>query len=273
MYSVVELKKMTGVTGQVGLVAICPDLARKLLVNNMNNRKLSQNIVNKYSKQMREEKWNKSPDALAFDNEGFLTNGQHRLNAIIASNTTQKFFIAFNVENYSEMDRGKARNLTDNIVTDKSFSDEIRSNSTIQKAVQTLLRIAHKNKTTTDEIKEFIKKYENELLYLYEQEVLNGSKLLNTMCISAAFIAAYIQGADIENLKHIRKVLNTGLIESSKDNPIIGLRDKLMSIKGGGATVESLKYQYTLYCIEACEKGRVTKVCKSSTNTYYSNFK
>ncbi|HET8687537.1 MAG TPA: hypothetical protein VFM18_12870, partial [Methanosarcina sp.] len=77
---------------------ITPELAEVLLENNIsNNRKLKEKLVKKYVQDILSDNWCIS-DALKFDKNGNLIDGQHRLHAVIAANKAVKFAIVRNYE-------------------------------------------------------------------------------------------------------------------------------------------------------------------------------
>ena len=72
---------------------ITPEIAREYLEQAINNWPVSKATVDAYARIMRDGKWSIAPDAIAFDINGNLINGVHRLKAVIESGTTQEFFV------------------------------------------------------------------------------------------------------------------------------------------------------------------------------------
>lgn len=95
------------------LVTIGPELAQEWLDNYTRklNRNLSSNTVNRFARDMRRGKWIFNGEPLQFDTDGQLMNGQHRLNAVVNSETTQQFLIVTGLpeEAHEGMDSGKPR--------------------------------------------------------------------------------------------------------------------------------------------------------------------
>lgn len=74
---------------------VTPGLAKQMLGDNHHlNRRLSHSHVCELAHKMRTGKWTDSSDLIAFDRAGRLVNGQHRLSAVVMSNTNQQIFIA-----------------------------------------------------------------------------------------------------------------------------------------------------------------------------------
>jgi hypothetical protein len=99
--------------GQV--YSVSPDLAAKWLEHNTRNRKLRQSVVNKYAADMREGRWLLTGDAIAFDKNGAVVNGQHRLWAVLESGITVPMLVTFNLdpEVVAVLDDHLKRSLTD----------------------------------------------------------------------------------------------------------------------------------------------------------------
>lgn len=94
---------------------ITPDKARKYLETMGYNRPLSHKHVNNLAFAMTEKKFYLSPHGIVFDEDGRLSDGQHRLHAIIKSNIPQRMLVCRDVprETSNTMDRGKKRLLVD----------------------------------------------------------------------------------------------------------------------------------------------------------------
>jgi len=91
--------------------------AGKWLERNTANRPLRRHTVERYARLMREDRWFLTPDAIAFNEEGDLLNGQHRLNAVVLSGTAQRFIIAryLPAEAFPFLDDRNVRRLPDHL--------------------------------------------------------------------------------------------------------------------------------------------------------------
>jgi hypothetical protein len=74
---------------------ITPELAADWLENrNLSaNRNLSEHVAAKYAKAMSEGRWLFTHQGIAFDTEGWLIDGQHRLRAVAISGVTVEMFV------------------------------------------------------------------------------------------------------------------------------------------------------------------------------------
>ena len=102
-------------TIEVNTQSIGPDQAKAILATNLKNRDLSQSFVNRYASDMANGKWSDSASMIRIDTNGNLQDGQHRLEAILQSGTTQEFVVAENcpVEDFKILDIGRGRSSRD----------------------------------------------------------------------------------------------------------------------------------------------------------------
>ena len=94
---------------------ITPVVATEMLKKNLNNRKVSEKHVNFLANEMRNGNWLFDGQPLRFDEDNILIDGQHRLNAIVKSQTSQNILIVTGLkkESFKVMDTGKNRNAAD----------------------------------------------------------------------------------------------------------------------------------------------------------------
>lgn len=97
---------------KVSVEIISPDAAKQYLARNFEtNRKLSPKNVAKHISSMQKGSWLISTDCIGFDTLGRLINGQHRLTAIVQSDTSQPFIVVRNlpIQSAQILDLGKKR--------------------------------------------------------------------------------------------------------------------------------------------------------------------
>ncbi len=98
-----------------GTILVDRIMAEMFLEHNKSNRPTYKNLVNKYARDMKAGKWYLGNDSIAFDNNKEVLNGQHRLWAIIESETAQEFLVVWGStkEDQAVMDQGRPRKLHD----------------------------------------------------------------------------------------------------------------------------------------------------------------
>lgn len=97
-----------------GLFLIGPEEAHKLLLRNQVNRPLSTTSVNTLAEEMAKG-WMPTPDAIGFDVNGQLVNGQHRLHAVIKSRMSVPMHVitGLDVGAFEVTDTGRVRSGAD----------------------------------------------------------------------------------------------------------------------------------------------------------------
>lgn len=99
------------------LKLVTPAIAKEWLALAGRRRPLGKFTVARYADLMRRGQWAVTPDAIAFDVGGRLANGQHRLHAVIESNTEQWFQVVHGLSEdaVAAMDTGRRRQLSDTL--------------------------------------------------------------------------------------------------------------------------------------------------------------
>lgn len=100
------------------VMRITPELAVKWLARNVaNNRNLKKTSIATYADDMANGHWGLTPDAIAFDRESRMFNGQNRLNAIVKSGKAVDAFVVFDFpitpEDMMKVDGGVKRSYRD----------------------------------------------------------------------------------------------------------------------------------------------------------------
>jgi len=111
-------EKLKALNTNVEIEFVTPEKAAYYLsLNFTDNRKLSENSIQELSSEMRSNRFTLSDSAICFDKKGDLVNGQHRLSAIIRSETVQPLIILRNVPDETKLilDVGRVRRMDDRI--------------------------------------------------------------------------------------------------------------------------------------------------------------
>ena len=95
---------------------ITPEYAQEILdQKNNNNRTIKQTNLNRLVKAIDNDEWQVTNQGIAFDSEGNLLDGQHRLLAIVKTGQALKIMVARNMhpEIFNVVDTGTARMASD----------------------------------------------------------------------------------------------------------------------------------------------------------------
>lgn len=92
---------------------LTPINAAKILDSkNLSNRNINNDRISEYSEAMKAGEWQFNGDPIRFTSDGILSDGQHRLTAVVRSGLPQTFLVIENMEKETRLtlDAGKVRN-------------------------------------------------------------------------------------------------------------------------------------------------------------------
>lgn len=153
------------------IVEVTPELAQIWLGRNIaNNRKLKTKSIAGYAMDMANRNWGLTPDAIAFDAEGNLFNGQNRLNAVIKSGTTIQAFCVFGFpmtpNDFMHLDGGAKRTFRDALKTGNVEDEDFLRGGDIAAAY---IRIKHNMFVVTPDMRfDFISANREVVRWAYE---------------------------------------------------------------------------------------------------------
>ncbi len=90
-------------------------LAATWLEGNVHNRRLREDVVQRYSRDMKAGRWRLTHECIAFDQDGVMVDGQHRCWAVVESGAIVRFMVATEVDPASQavIDGGLPRTMVD----------------------------------------------------------------------------------------------------------------------------------------------------------------
>lgn len=169
---------------------VTPALAKIWLYQNKNNRAIRKHIVDNYAEQMKDGKWDLTGQGITFDENGDLIDGQHRLNAIIKSNTPVEMLIVWDAKKSYGYDCGLKRSYTDRIL----MKDGIKLDRFNVSAIRLAFILIHTIKSkksgsitventsyspSTEEIKNYYMKYEEYFDFISKSNTRRTSDTLH----------------------------------------------------------------------------------------------
>ena len=111
-----QLEKIKSKRPTVMVESFTPYLAKLALDKNVKNRRISNRAVALFAAEMKRGKWHSNGESIKFDSKGRFIDGQHRLQAVIKSNTTQEFVVVRNLSpddsTFATIDAGRKRTAT-----------------------------------------------------------------------------------------------------------------------------------------------------------------
>ena len=101
---------------EVRFVLVTPDLAAEILENhNSENRPFSQSNVAKLVKEINSGNWSFNGEPISFNSKANVSNGQHRLQAIVLTGIALRFLVTTGLDpkSFATMDNGRKRTGSD----------------------------------------------------------------------------------------------------------------------------------------------------------------
>tara|TARA_R110000868_G_scaffold334501_1_gene595235 strand:+ start:88 stop:1050 length:963 start_codon:yes stop_codon:yes gene_type:complete len=206
---------------------ISPEKAEEYLAKNGNNRHLRDSVVERYTSDMVSGGWTQCVAPIVFYEDGALGDGQHRLQAVVESGTTQTFIVMRGVPHPAglNIDTGLTRNVVDNGRI--SGANKNLSNSLIAaaRAINDGFRVAS-GSSNAIKIAIVEKHYE---AATFATKFGPKTKLLNKSVLSGAIGRAWYHEEDKEKLKRFCDVVDTGFSAGIHETAAVSCRNFLLA--------------------------------------------
>lgn len=217
--------------------------AALFLTRNSCNRPVSNGHVDKLARSMSDGEWYETHQGIAFDVNGMLIDGQHRLLAIVKSKTKQWMYVAYDVD-------VSARGMIDNQFRPRSIRDslvmdgfDLSSKESVAIA-RMWMYLLGQTSPSVHEVKWFIIKNESHIRFAIK--VAGGNKILRHGCVSA-MIAVASSAGHAEEMRRWCEVVASGIVESEWQSSAIRFRDWWMTSSHNGGASRRLEYCQRIY--------------------------
>ncbi len=236
----------------VARIRITPEMAKHWLETaNTTNRAVSQKHVQRLACDMTKGQWQLTHVGIAFDSNGILLDGQHRLWAVCMADVPVDMFVWHNVCPQSKMaiDCGKPRSMAD-------ILNLAGQNGAVRPQHLAILRnmlggLSLSASATSD------------LLLLHHDAIAFAMEHLPTVAyargLSTADVRAVMARAtysvDHTMLRDFCRKLGSGLVSSANESAIIQLRQYLMANRGSSRSLRAQRCGKVEYLLSAWLKG------------------
>lgn len=238
-------------------ILVTPELAREYLKSNKVNRIWKKRISERYARDMKAGNWDMTGECIMFDKNGYLSNGQHRLNAIIMADVPVLLGVMRGVDITANIDVGYKRSDAANLqikYNDTEYTDKVR-------AVVIMLSSLTKslNRPTTEEQWKIYNYYKDAIQYV---NTIEGAAKVFAPMKTAGVIAIHKFNMDKHKVGRFITVFNNGFQNDESDNQAIALRNHFLNnrdtINCGGSNRSQFVHQ-ALSCLLAYHNGRIAK--------------
>lgn len=213
---------------EIGFEKVDAARAMKLLESNTMNRKVKDQVVQGYARDMREGQWlDSSTTPLKFDQNGVLVDGQHRLWAVIESGKEIRFLVARGVVEGERhvQDVGAKRSVHDILTIDGEQA------SLVEVAVANRIEQSFSSgdfRPTTQEQLAFFHKHKEGIKWALEN-LASCMRGVRQAGVLAPVVRAWYT-RDKEKLARFLELLRTGMADSSREAGPILLRTYLLTM-------------------------------------------
>lgn len=225
-------------------MTVTPDLAKQFLTQNTNNRNVRTSVVKRYSADMLAGKFLLMPHGIVFLKDGTLADGQHRLLAIVASQTTQQMMVTFDAppEIHLFQDRLAVRSEYDCLKM-AGFDWSNKEVVAVLKII-TATKSGQKHISTSDILECSEKEGVLFSIDLVEKVFSTKKRGLSTAPVRAALVLAIIhKKSGCQRVDDFARVLLSGHGQGDVDSAAITLRNKLIASPELGGTGSSAREQ------------------------------
>lgn len=228
---------------QTAVMTITPSVAKKWLEANTSNRPVRNGHVSFLAKQMREGRWQVNGETIKFngaETNPHLLDGQHRLMAVVESETTIQSLVSFGISAsaFSTIDTGVTRKASDVLFLQSEVDTNI-----LAAALRHLYH--YRNGTLAQMGKTSIKASNDDIVSVFRSnpsirqslDIMLSSTINRFMPVSMAAFCHYIFGEFDRPLSDtFFQKLDTG-IGLSDDDAVYLLRERLLANKTAKAKI------------------------------------
>ncbi|TXH43698.1 MAG: hypothetical protein E6Q97_33780 [Desulfurellales bacterium] len=192
---------------ELSIETITPKQAEKYLQFNTSNRNIRKALVGQYARDMANGKWKLTHQGLAFNCDGTLLDGQHRLRAIVESGVTVQMLVArgVNSEHQLVMDDHAKRSAGDALTLLRGERVTAEQVAIVGAAVE-LQERAYAQHQTKAELNELINAFGNALRFT-EQFTSTKQRGVTSAPVLAALTLAWFYVEDLDRLALFCRIL------------------------------------------------------------------
>ena len=202
---------------EVRVETITPELATQYLAKNIKNRSIRKQEVEAYAREIKRGTFALTHQGIAFDENGHLIDGQHRLMAIATAGMPVQMVVSRGVapSSLTVIDRGASRTMRDVIALGSADVGEdyaMMRNGVMLSALSQLVACGYrKMKLTSNEIIKMFNVFGEHTNVAFRHGV---NKSINRSQVISAAIAAMQCGVSHEDIEKFFKVFNRSDIHS-----------------------------------------------------------
>jgi hypothetical protein len=229
------------------IMDVTPALASQWLENNEGNRRLNWNFISQLARDMKAGRFVCTHQGIAFDIQGRLIDGQHRLWAVLEAEVTVRMRVFFNEspENILHIDGNCPRQMADRMTMGRTLGT-VRSNELATlRAMVGGIGMVTRRRTVQEEIALF-EMHRDAVRFTHEHLPATRPAGISNAMTRAAIARAYYCTTEYRLLERFCEVLRTGASAHDGEHLIVLLRNHLLDLRRQGTTQWGRQRQYGL---------------------------
>lgn len=238
------------------LMTVTPEMALNWLEHaNTCNRQLSEKYAQRLARDIKAGQWVLTHEGIAFDPNGVLLDGQHRLWAIALANMPVQMHVWFNItrETLMVMNNGRVRGLADNLRLGGGLGEVTKTSLSTLRAM--LGGGCDDTPLTPSEAKILMLRHADAIAFAVQHiPKLSRIKGLSTGETRAVLARAFYS-ADHGSLLEFCEILRTSVCPSEQAKTVITLRDYLTTSLGASRALRQERYAKTERVLMAFLRG------------------
>jgi hypothetical protein len=253
------------------IMEVTPDQAIQWLEGNTHNRPVNQAHVYRLAREIKAGRWRLTHQGIAFDTDGLLIDGQHRLWAVVEAKLPVVTRVYFNEspDNRLVLDSGQRRSNLDILLMTDRVTDVTDKHLATLRSLLTGSSTRSLRMTPGEEGDQY-DLHKQAVEFAVRHLGTTSTKGLATATIRAVVARAFYS-ADHARLAHFCDVLKSGMSTGEMDASIILLRDYLIRTREAGRneSVRRLRYAKTQWALSAFLKGKTfNRLCSSDAEMF-----
>lgn len=246
-------------------VLVTPETAKAWMTRNTNNyRKIYPDTVHSYARIMKQGLWRNNGQAIVFDEDGALKDGQHRLLAVIESGESVLMTVVHGVSrDIKTWDEGKTRHDIDH-----ARAENIDLKTAEISVINLVLgKLSTHIKIGSDEKIQYGKKHYNELkkAALFCGRGEHGAIMKKSGCMAAVYCAIKLGLMKDSEIETFCRIVNTGIPQEGAIFESAIMLKKTLEDHSKGELAHSTrrdmksKFECTWQALVAYKEGRKTR--------------
>lgn len=253
------------------IMTITPELAKKWLSRNVGNRSFRPYKAKWFARLIENGEFVLTHQGIAFDDDGNLIDGQHRLSAIVMTGKSVQMFVSkgFNRnEVITAIDLGAKRNTADSLRI-KHGGDTLFNNTVVSICREVVRLLRGHNLPTEGEIEKFC--FTNEELLTFAKHIKSVGDNKVSSPVLLACIAASVNGVEFQEIERICKLIYKNeidvFVKGETNTAILNAAPLVKNVRQNGSEERRIVFERMKAIIHAHQKN-LKRIPKDGKDLY-----